>query len=34
MEFLSGVALTLLLETVVLILAKDRLRRKLYDISL
>ena len=32
MEFLFGVALTLLLETVVLILAKDHIRRKLYDI--
>lgn len=33
MDFLLGVALTLLLETVVLILAKDHLRRKLHDIS-
>lgn len=33
MEFLCGVALTLMLETVVLILAMDYLRRKIYDLS-
>lgn len=33
MEFLCGIAITLLLESIVLILAKDYLRRKLDDIS-
>jgi hypothetical protein len=33
MEFLCGVAITLMLETVVLILATDYLRRKIHDLS-
>ena len=33
MEFLCGIAITLLLESIVLILETEKLRRKLDDIS-